>query len=204
MPTATATPTPYPYFDPAGCLRPPDDYDRVTVNGWRLNARTFAMLQHAATLYSGEIDLTDKSITQGSFRENQGSFGTHLGGGAVDISVMRPSTWEVLWDDIPQVLRALRAAGFAAWLREYGELSPDSPIHIHAIAIGDAELSQPARDQLTGATGYFRGYAGIPESIAPLAHDRYGGPVVCQWMLDLGYADLRIDPSPDATPRPTL
>ncbi|MBE0698737.1 MAG: hypothetical protein IH586_17600, partial [Anaerolineaceae bacterium] len=100
-------------------------------------------------------------------------------------------TYTVLWEDVPPLLRALRASGFAAWLREYGELSPDSPIHIHAIAIGDEELSQAAQDQLTGTFGYFRGYSGVPTKSGIPEPDRYGGPVLCQWMIDLGYADYR-------------
>jgi hypothetical protein len=104
---------------------------------------------------------------------------------------MRKGTYTVLWDDVDPLIHALRAAGFAAWLRSYGELYPDSPIHIHAVAIGDQELSQAARDQLTGKFGYFRGYSGVPIPDGPPAPDRYGGPILCQWMIDLGYADLR-------------
>lgn len=151
------------------------------------------MLAHAQQLYGGEIELTGYAITQGSYTDTvAASFGTHSGGGAVDISVLRRGTYTVLWDDIEPLLRALRAAGFAAWLREYGELHPDSPIHIHAIAVGDQELSVAAQEQLTGEAGYFRGYSGLPVSMygAP-APDRYGGPIVCQWMIDLGYQDLR-------------
>jgi hypothetical protein len=98
----------------------------------------------------------------------------------------------VLWDDLGLLIRSLRAAGFAAWVREYGELYPDSPIHIHAIAIGDQELSAAAQDQLTGEAGYFRGSNGLPVDMygAPTL-DRYGGPVLCQWMIELGYRDLR-------------
>jgi hypothetical protein len=98
----------------------------------------------------------------------------------------------VLWDDIESLLHALRVAGFAAWLREYGELYTDSPIHIHAIAIGDRELSVAANDQLTGKAGYFLGYDGlpVPEGGSPTP-DRYGGPILCQWMIDLGYQDFR-------------
>jgi hypothetical protein len=105
---------------------------------------------------------------------------------------MREGTYTVLWDDVDPLLRALRAAGFAAWLREYGEVYPDSAIHIHAIAIGDQELSVEAEKQLTGPAGYFRGYSGLPfpEGGTPTP-DRYGGPVICQWMIDLGYQDLR-------------
>jgi hypothetical protein len=151
------------------------------------------MLMHAQGLYGGEIELTGSSITQGSYTDALGaSFGTHAGGGAVDLSVLRPGTYTVLWDDLRPLIRALRTVGFAAWVRDYGELHPDSPIHIHAIAIGDQELSPAAAEQLTGEAGYFRGSSGLPVAMyGPPAPDRYGGPIVCQWMIELGYQDLR-------------
>jgi hypothetical protein len=151
------------------------------------------MLAHAQGLYGGEIELTGFSITQGSYTDAlAASFGTHSGGGAVDLSVLRPGTYTVLWDDLGPLIRALRTAGFAAWVREYGELHADSPIHIHAIAVGDQELSPAAEEQLTGEAGYFRGYSGLPVAMyGPPAPDRYGGPILCQWMIELGYRDLR-------------
>jgi hypothetical protein len=151
------------------------------------------MLAHAQELYGGELEITGSAITQGSYSNSvSASFGTHAGGGAVDLSVLRKGTYTILWDDIDPLLHALRAAGFAAWLREYGELYADSPIHIHAIAVGDMELSQTAQEQLTGPAGYFRGYSGLPiEENGVPAPDRYGGPILCQWMIDLGYQDLR-------------
>ena len=191
--TVTAIPLPTATPEPVGCQRPPDDYTRVDVNGWTVNQRTLSMLAHAQELYGGELELTGFAITQGSYHDNgSASFGTHLGGGAVDLSVLRRGTYTVLWDDIDPLLDALRAAGFAAWLREYGELYADSPIHIHAIAIGDQELSLAAQEQLTGAAGYFRGYSGLPigENGVP-TEDRYGGPILCQWMIELGFRDLR-------------
>jgi len=188
IPTQTSTP------EPSGCQKPPEDYTRLEVNnGWTVNRRTLAMLAHAQELYGGEIEISGHAITQGSYHDNGSySFGTHLGGGAVDLSVMRRGTYTVLWDDVDPLLRALRAAGFAAWLREYGEVYQDSPIHIHAIAVGDRELSAQAEAQLTGPAGYFRGFSGLPfpEGGTPTP-DRYGGPVICQWMIDLGYRDLR-------------
>lgn len=187
IPTVTSTP------EPLGCQKPPNDYARVEVNGWTVNQRTMAMLAHAQELYGGEIELTGYAITQGSYHDNgAASFGTHLGGGAVDLAVVRRGTYTVLWDDVPALIHALRAAGFAAWLREYGELYADSPIHIHAIAIGDQQLSKAAQDQLTGPAGYFRGFSGLPiETYGTPKPDRYGGPILCQWMIDLGYHDLR-------------
>ena len=194
-PTLTVTPSPTITYtpEPYGCLKPPDDYTRVEVNGWTLNQRTLAMLAHAQQLYGGELELTGHAITQGSYHDGvSASFGTHSGGGAVDLSVLRRDTYTVLWDDIEPLLRALRAAGFAAWLREFGELYTDSPIHIHAIAIGDRELSPAAQEQLTGESGYFRGYNGLPvDMYGGPSLDHYGGPVICQWMIELGYKDLR-------------
>ncbi len=192
-PTATPIPSPTSTLEPTGCLKPPDNYTRLEINGWTINQRTYAMLTHAQELYGGEIELNGYAITQGSYHDNgAASFGTHLGGGAVDLSVLRRGTYTVLWDDVEPLIHALRAVGFAAWLREYGELYADSPIHIHAIAIGDQELSEAAQAQLTGEAGYFRGFSGLPVDLYGAAKpDRYGGPILCQWMIDLGYHDLR-------------
>jgi hypothetical protein len=193
VPSPTNTPLPTSTSEPLGCQKPPDDYRRVEVNGSSLNLRTLSMLGHAQALYGGEIEITGPAITQGSYSSGvSASFGTHDGGGAVDLSVLQRGTYTVLWDDIEPLLRALRAAGFAAWLREYGELYSDSPIHIHAIAIGDRELSPAAQDQLTGPAGYFRGFSGLPFGNGNVPTlDRYGGPILCQWMIDLGYYDMR-------------
>jgi hypothetical protein len=182
--------------DIPGCQKPPEDYSILTVNGVLLNRRTYAMLENAANLYTGEIDILGSAITQGSYTQAvSASFGTHSGGGAVDLSVMRFNTYTVLWDDIPPLLRALRIAGFAAWLRDLDELYPGSPIHIHAIAIGDRDLSPAAQRQLTGELGYFHGFSGLPPDYGGPSPDRYGGPVLCRWMLELGYSDLR-QPTP--------
>jgi hypothetical protein len=158
-----------------------------------INQRTFSMLEHAQSIYGGEIELTGYHLTQGSYTNLvSASFGTHIGGGAVDLSVIQYGTYQVLYADIEPLIQALRIAGFAAWLRDFDQLYPGSPIHIHAIAIGDQDLSGPARDQLTGEFGYFRGFNGIPQEngLAPVP-DEHGGPILCRWMLELGYSDLR-------------
>lgn len=178
--------------EPAGCKEPSSDYTRVKVNGFWLDERTYEMLQYAYTLYDGPIDIRGPAITQGSWSDNGPmSFGTHLGGGAVDLSVIRPGGSDVLYTEIEPLIRALRTGGFAAWLREPGELGPGSPIHIHAIAIGDNELSPQAAAQLTGQYGYFRGYTGVPTSDGIPIKDHDGGLVICQWMIQSGYRDLR-------------
>ncbi len=195
---------PTPVIEPDGCETPPDDYARVWINGAQLNARTLAMLDHAHALYTAQGGVIDfrAALTQGSYNAGgvAASFGTHDGGGAVDLSVRDPADWSVLDSEIEPMLRALRVAGFAAWLRATGELYPDSPIHIHAVAIGDRELSPDARAQIDGRFGYLRGYDGLPQMNGFPVLDRYGGPVICAWMRDQGLNDLRGWPNPYPTP----
>ena len=196
---ASATPTPV-FYEPAGCWQPPDDYTRVQINDHTLNTRTYAMLQQAALLYGGEIDVAGGAIIQGSYGDNlPDGPEAHLGGGAVDISVIRPNSSYVLYTEIEPLIRALRTVGFAAWLREDGETGAEPGIHIHAIAIGDADLSPAAQEQLTGPAGYLRGNDGLPVTGGDPGLDRHGGPLICRWMLEAGYADLRA-PTPDPTP----
>ncbi len=193
MAPASPSPTATPFVELTGCQQPPDTYTRMIVNGAKLDYRTVWMLRHAQNLYRGAIDSAGWVITQGSYNPGgvAASFGTHDGGGAVDLSVINPRNGQVLRDELPDAIRALRITGFAAWVREPSELYSGSPIHIHAIAIGDAELSQAAQDQLTGTFGYFRGYNGLPQKNNMPIPDRHGGPILCQWMIDMGYRDLR-------------
>ncbi len=191
VPTTTPAPSPTPY--PTGviaCVRPPDDYARVEINGETLNRRTVFMLDVAVELYAGPGDL--KRVTQGSYTEAiAASFGTHAGGGAVDISIRDPrNPDQILLGETAAMVTALRRAGFAAWFRDVGDVYPGSPMHIHAIAVGDQELSPAAQEQLTGAHGYFRGMDGLPHEDGARP-DPHGGPIVCDWMLELGYRDLR-------------
>lgn len=191
-PTISSTPTPK-FIEPDNCQKPPENYDLVEINGMYINKRTFSMLTHAQSIYGGEIELTGYHLTQGSYTNLvSASFGTHDGGGAVDLSVIQYGTYQVLYTDIEPLIQALRTAGFAAWLRDFDQLYPGSPIHIHAMAIGDSDLSVPAQEQLTGEYGYFRGFNGVPQEdgVAPLP-DEHGGPILCQWMLEMGYSDLR-------------
>jgi hypothetical protein len=74
-------------------------------------------------------------------------------------------------------------------VREPDELYAGSPIHIHAIGVGDRDLSEAAQRQLTGPEGYFRGFNGLP--LDPPAPDQWGEPILCPWMIEMGYQDLR-------------
>lgn len=189
--TATAVPSTTPPAGPVvACVRPIDDYSRVEIDGETINRRTEFMLDLAVSLYDGPGDL--KRITQGSYTDAEASsFGTHAGGGAVDISIRDPADpSRILRDEVQAMVLALRRAGFAAWFRDTDDLYPGSPLHIHAIAVGDRELSEAAQEQLTGPHGYFRGMDGLPHPDGPQP-DPHGGPVLCDWMLELGYPDER-------------
>ena len=170
-------PLPHPLY----CATPPDDYSRVDVGGHLLNGRTLAMLRVAQQIYDGPGDIM--RLTQGSYRNVvEASFGTHAGGGAVDISIRDPRNEGMfLWEEAQPMVMALRYAGFAAWFRDVGDLGENSPAHIHAIAVGDVELSAAAQEQVTGAGGYLAGMDGLIAPYGPNV-DRHGGPVVCGWM----------------------
>jgi hypothetical protein len=74
-------------------------------------------------------------------------------------------------------------------VRNIDEVFPGSGYHIHAIAIGDPQLSQAAEEQLTGKYGYFSGWNGLPRPDGMPVADREGGPVLCGWMIEAGYSD---------------
>ncbi len=188
----------------ADCWEPPDDYTRQWVSGVQLNARTLAMLDHAQEIYQaagGGLDLR-LALTQGSYNAGgvAASFGTHDGGGALDLSVRSPLNWDVMFDEIEPMIRALRIAGFAAWLRDFDELYEGSPIHIHAIAVGDLELHEAARAQIDGRFGYLRGYNGLPTLTGVPILDRHGGTLICPWLVTQGWHDMRGWPNPYPTP----
>lgn len=194
---AGPTETELPPAEPEGCLLPSDDYTIITVKGQLLNQRTYDMLIYAQSLYNGQIDITGSAITQGSYTTAvEASFGTHDGGGALDLSVMAPGTYTILEDEIEPLIKALRLAGFAAWYRDFNDIYEGSPPHIHAIAIGDRELSLAAREQLAGRFGYFWGYDGLPREDGIAQRDPHGGPIICTWMMNMGY------PAKTATPQP--
>lgn len=174
------------------CQRPPDDLSRVDFKDIVLNTRTLWMLHLANNIYAGRGD--PLRVTQGSYTEGEDlSFGTHGGGGAVDISIrVKSDPSQVLSiDEAGELVRALRLAGFAAWLRLPEDLTPSVPLHIHAIAVGDPTLSPAALQQLVGPEGYFRGLDGVPSEFGGPRQDRYGGPVLCDWMIEMGFTNLR-------------
>lgn len=198
FPGVTSTNTSEPVFLDNTCKKPTEDYSLLEINGHQLNQRTYDMLKTAKLYYQGVIDITGDAITQGSYTNAvEASFGTHAGGGAVDLSVMEPGTYTILYEDIEALVRALRLAGFAAWYRGLDELYAGSAAHIHAIAIGDRSLSLAAREQLAGPFGYFWGYNGLPTEDKIPIRDPHGGPIVCEWMIEKGYPNKTATPSAD-------
>lgn len=117
---------------------------RVIVDGKTLNKRTADMLNRAEQRLGKPL-----YVVQGSYNTSVGaSAGTHDGGGAIDLSVSGI--------DVARTVLVLRQVGFAAWYR------PARPgvwgAHIHAIAIGDSELSSGARAQVQD---YYAGRDGL-------------------------------------------
>lgn len=123
-------------------------YTRTRYAGRVVNARTKAMLEAAAGIFGRPFALTQGSYNKGGV---SASAGTHDGGGVVDISVSGMSPKERA-----SAVQALRRAGFFAWLRT----PPKFAYHIHAVAIGDRELSSSARRQVAQGFADRDGLAG--------------------------------------------
>jgi hypothetical protein len=121
---------------------------RTTYSGKTVNQRTRNMLVSADAKVPFSLVLSQGSYNAGGVAA---SAGTHDGGGAVDVSVSALSSTQ-RW----QAVAALRTVGFAAWLRTPSQ--GDWPYHIHAIAIGDTDLSSGARNQVAD---YYVGRNGL-------------------------------------------
>ena len=101
----------------------------------------------ASALARAGISLSQ--VTQGEYSNGALSAGTHSGGGVVDIAA-GPGDYGMV--------AALRAAGFAAWLRTPAE---GFAYHIHAVLMSAPDLSPEARAQvasyLAGGNGLANG-----------------------------------------------
>jgi hypothetical protein len=141
---------------------------RVYHNGKLVNERTADMLTRAEARLGYEL-----TIIQGSYNTSVGaSGGTHDGGGAVDLSAY----------DWQRKVRVLRDLGFAAWYRP--TLPGEWNEHIHAIAIGDPELSSAARYQVSE---YYAGRNGLANRGADWGYRPSPIPV---WVVELGEISL--------------
>lgn len=149
---------------PAG-TEPAQNYTRTYYNGVLVNQRTKDMLIKAATLYGGNIPMSQGSYNAGGVAA---SAGTHDGGGVVDIGSASNS-----------LLIALKKVGFAAWIRTPAE---GFSYHIHACAIGDREMAGSAKNQITS---FYNGRNALvsnardshPDRYYPEWTRKYGAPV---------------------------
>lgn len=142
---------------------PKADYRHLSWRGVTASGRTIELVNQAEAWAAKRGVKPGWPLFQGSYNHGVGaSAGTHDGGGALDFNTEGRSL-----RDIRVMVEALRRAGFAAWHR------PWSDDHIHAIAIGDRDLSSEARSQVAE---YFRGGDGLVGS-APDPHSGIGRPV---------------------------
>ncbi|MEZ0313202.1 MAG: hypothetical protein ACAI38_15620 [Myxococcota bacterium] len=138
-----------------GAGEPEHDYRKQTFGEHTVNARTLKMLQQVQRTLHGRLKVR---LIRGSYTGGDDDRGAHphQGGGAVDLSVRGMGA-----ADIDQLVLALREAGFAAWYRA----REDRP-HVHAVAVGDREMSASAAWQVRA---YFRGRDGRSHA-GPDAH----------------------------------
>ncbi|RYP83269.1 hypothetical protein EKO23_19605 [Nocardioides guangzhouensis] len=118
-------------------FRGKDPWARVSIDGETVDNFTAAALQSAA-----QDAGTDWRVLQGSFSHDVAASGsTHAGGGVVDVV---PTNGD--WDG---AVSALRKTGFAAWIRNVpGHGQAGSGEHIHAVLMGDEQLSDQAAIQV--------------------------------------------------------
>lgn len=134
---------------------PAHDYTKTTYGGKKVNQRTKVMLERAAKLYGHAF-----SLTQGSYNTGvAASAGTHDRGGVVDVSTSGMDSHKRY-----AAAMALRKAGFFAWVRTPNQ---GFAYHIHAVAIGDHELSAGARSQISSGFRDRNGLAGQGKDTAP-------------------------------------
>jgi len=114
-------------------LRP---YDRVTFRGHRFNRRTKRMILAAEKLAGFQFHIAQGSFNRGGVAA---SAGTH-DGSSLDVGMAGVPTARRV-----AAVHALKSVGFAAYYRSPAQgFSP----HIHAIPIGDREVSSSAAAQV--------------------------------------------------------
>lgn len=122
----------------AGSFAGKNPYDLTEWDGHTVDYMTAAALEAAKAEFGGDLHMMQGSHNDGGVAA---SGGTHDGGGVVDLSVP-DGNWE-------GAVNALRKIGFAAWVRNvpgYGQAG--SGAHIHAVLIGNEQLSPQAQTQV--------------------------------------------------------
>jgi peptidoglycan hydrolase-like protein with peptidoglycan-binding domain len=126
---------------------------KKTHQGYPINDRTLAMLKAAQVRSSRTFVVEQGSYSPGA---DPTSAGTHDGGGVLDLDAEALTAAQRT-----AAVSALRQVGFAAWLRTPSQ--GNWPLHIHAVAISDTDLSAPAQKQV-GA--YYEGRNGLANNAA--------------------------------------
>lgn len=133
-----------------GSIKGKDPYALTEWDGETLDYMTVAALEAAKKEFGSDFGIMQGSHSHGSVAA---SGGTHDGGGVVDISVPN-GDWE-------GAVTAMRKIGFAAWVRNvpgYGQAGDGA--HIHAVLIGNKELSPQAQIQVQSYLNNDDGLAG--------------------------------------------
>jgi hypothetical protein len=145
---------------------------RVLFDGKTVTVRTRDALLYSQRLWQERGKHNKKiRLAQGSFSNSvAASAGTHDGDAVVDV---RTTGVGLNPTQIVSLLRALRDAGFAAWIRDERDGFPD---HIHAACIADPEMAPLAKAQVVdydkGLNG-LRGHAKDRNSYRPKPKVRF-------------------------------
>ena len=161
---------------------------RVVWRGKQLSQRTVAMVQAAEKL--AKLQFT---IMQGSYNKGgvTASAGTHDGGGAIDVAAAQLTAAQR-----KAVVLALRQVGFAAWLRTPSQ--GKWPYHVHAIAVGDKDLSRGAAHQVAEYRRCKNGLANRGKDDGPPGY--YG----MTWEIYLKYHPATPGAKPPPVPNTTI
>jgi hypothetical protein len=154
-----------------GLTAPEENYSKTKYDGNTVNKRTYGMLKAAEKIYGKSFKVSQGSYNAGGV---SASAGTHDGGGAIDISASELSN-----EERQNTVKALRQVGFAAWLRTPAQANWG--YHIHAIAIGDTDLSPGAQSQVEDYFNGFNGLAGNGKD----SHPNIGRPIP-EWATKFG------------------
>lgn len=165
-------------------MRRPRPYDKTTHGGKTVDWLTKAALMKAERKLGYAL-----SITQGSYQADDGtgndvaaSSSTHNGGGVVDLPEY----------EAERKMRALRASGFWAWVRE--ELWRDGrriwSKHVHAVQATNRKLDPLAFEQVIQGRAGLNGladrgpdpHAGVP--VIPFKWPYYGPVGRLRWYRD--------------------
>lgn len=112
--------------------------DRITVDGKTVNKKTRDALAWAGRKFHRRYPKAPWQVAQGSYNTTvAASAGTHDGGGVIDL---RTTGAGMTADQRDYALHCLKAAGFAAWIRDERD---GMPPHIHACLLASPGKFHP-------------------------------------------------------------